>query len=516
MGRRRMKKGNRPNRYMERHKAINGKSPNSQTTPPGKSDDDVVTHGELKALLDPIANQMSEVHETIVGFHESMKGAPKTGAEAEEKANRQLADAEKINRRKAKAQIFAAPTLGGDALFKGVHSGMSRKEAKDKIQEVVSSPTDDALVEEFQYRYDRIKLQCHLLGKQPFQLQCWEEHEKWLEKTGIGKVLNLTSAPANYIPEGWSMQTLQYYYQALRVASAFEEYPMTHGVETFPIIGRPEAQYQTARGPSRATTDEFTATDPDEGITIFRARTLHVRVDLEEEYVEDAANVLDKLLVLIPNAMAKGMESAIINGSRTATHEDNRFHNKTNAVEKAFDGLRRIVLERGTEAILNIEANSGTFGFDDFSRLLEKGSQEYHVTPEDCCWVFPNAVYTKCMRFTQLETWDKNPLPTNINGVVGMILGRPVVLSGEYPQDLGEAGVITAQAANNVHTGFTHFNKMQFMIGNRRSERVRQGFDDRNGHYYIVATTRRDFQTMENRRAGYTPALSAINITTAS
>ena len=506
------KRKRRPNRYIAREQA-GGAAPEKKA----KSDEEVVTHADLDAKLNPLVNQMSEVYETIVGYHESMKGAPKTDAESEEKAQRQLGDAQRINRKKAKSKIFAAPTLGADALFKDVTPGMSRKDAKDKIQNVISSPTDNATIKEFHHRVDRIKLECHLLDKKPFQLEAYDEYEAWLEKTGIDKVLSIAGAPANYIPDGWSMETLQYYYQALRVASAFEEFTMTRRREPFPIIGRPEAQYQTTRGPNRGdTTDEFTATDPDEGVTMFVARTLHVRVDLEEEYVEDSANVLDTLLKLIPNAMAKGMESAIINGSRTATHEDNRFQTKTNAIERAFDGLRRYAGERGTEAMLNIEANAGTFGFDDFSRLLEKGSQEYHVMPDDGCWILPNAVYTKSMRFSQLETWDKNPLPTNINGVVGWILGRPVVVSGEYPQDLDETGYNSATTGNNTKTGFLHFNKMQFMIGNRRQERVEMLRDPLTGYYYIISTTRRDFQSMEDRRAGYTPVLVAHNITTAS
>ena len=120
------------------------------------------------------------------------------------------------------------------------------------------------------------------------------------------------------------------------------------------------------------------------------------------------------------------------------------------------------------------------------------------------------------MRFSQLETWDKNPLPTNINGVIGWILGRPVVVSGEYPQDLDATGYNSATDADNTKTGFLHFNKMQFMVGNRRQETVSQLHDELTGHYYIIARMRRDFQTMENRREDYTPVLVAHNIRTAS
>ena len=522
MGIRRRKRKVRT-RVIPREEINGGAAPEKKQTSAG---DDAVTQDDLQAVIAPIVSVVKTIGESVQQLNETLNGGrgidSRTDAELQEIGERQLKDAEQINRQKVPAKIFGAPTLHRDALFKNIHANMRPYEIEDAIQNVLSSDTDDELVKEFQNRYDRIKLDCELLNKLPYQLKRWVEHEAWLEKTGIGKVLNLVSAPSGFIPQGWSMEVLSYYYQALRVASAFEEYPMERGVEMYPIIGRPTAQHQATRGTQRGnTTDEFSATTPEEGVTIFHARTLHVRVDLMEEYVEDS-NVMETLLRLIPEAMAEGMESLIINGNRATgnTHQDNDIAVAAaaghNPIEKAFDGIRRLALERGSSATLDIEAGSGTFGFDDYSRLLEKGSTRLHVMPEDCCWILPNAVYTKSMRFSQLETWDKNPLPTNINGVVGMILGRPVIVSGKYPQNLDATGVNSTTAANNVHTGFAHVNHRELLIGNRRAETVSVVFDNETGSYRVIATSRRDLKTRENRRSGYTPAITAINITTAS
>jgi hypothetical protein len=514
MGKQRRKKTGGRNKYIDREEHV-GDAPDDASEE-NAGDDAAVTQKEFGLLV----KEVETITESIGQLVQALGGSEKTPAQSEEITERQLADATKINERNARKSrvipIFGADAGGGeDLLFKGVHEGMTKKEAKSVINQVIASKPDSDLVREFQKRSDRIKMRCDILGKRPEELQMWDEHEAWLEKTGIDKVLNISGAATDFIPEGWSMETRLYYYQALKLGSAFEEFPMTASPENFPLIGRPTAHHHSRAASNRGVAaNEYVASDPTEGVTTFTARTLSVRVDLEEEYVEDSADTLDTVLEqALPHAMARGVESALVNGSRQATHQDNNFQVATSPVEKAWDGLRRVALERA--ATLDIEASSGAFGFDDFSRLIELGGH-YLIHPDDCCWVLSNAVYTKSMRFSQLETWDKNPMPTNINGVIGMILGRPVVVSGEYPLTLHTDGTNDSTATNNVKTGFSLFNKMQFMIGNRRAERTEQFRDPLTGFYYLVTTARKDFQTMENRRGGYTPCVSAINITTAS
>ena len=62
-------------------------------------------------------------------------------------------------------------------------------------------------------------------------------------------------------------------------------------------VGRGKAYHHTRAASARGeTANEFRASDPDEGVVTFTARTLSVRVDLLEEYVEDSADTMQTLL----------------------------------------------------------------------------------------------------------------------------------------------------------------------------------------------------------------------------
>ena len=532
------KKTGGKNRYMERHKSAeetpeeeleqDGDDESSEAeivessaAALGKKDTDPVTFGDLDAAvkthIDPLSGQLDDMMEAIGAFQEALKGAPKTEAEIKEYGDRHLEDVHKIQEQKKSVPVFATENKATmPDFFKSIDPiMMSRKEMKQEINNIITAPTDDGTLIEYQKLCDRVKLNCELLNKKPHELEMWSEVETFLEKTGIDKVLDIAGAETNFVPEGWSMQVMGRYYQQLRVGSTFEEFPMSNGIEHFPIIGRPKAQYNAGRTASARGTaaNEFTANDPDEGVTTFTARLLTVRTDVLEEYAEDTRGVLEELLnKQIPDAMAEGWERALISGSRTAAHEDNNIATATdNPTEEAIDGLRRHALLRSATYDVDEGASgAGAFDFDDFSRVAQKGGI-YTTEPTDGAFVISNSVYLRIVTMTQVQTLDKFSMPTNYNGVVTWILGRPVILSQWYPENLAETGLNVASGTNNT-TGFTLYNTAQFMVGNRRMDRVSQHYDPLTGFYYIVATCRKDFQSMENRRAGYTPAASAISI----
>ena len=200
--------------------------------------------------------------------------------------------------------------------------------------------------------------------------------------------------------------------------------------------------------------------------------------------------------------MARAVESAIVNGSRQGTHQDNNFEGATSPVEKAWDGLRRIALERGTDRERWILKTQGAtrLGLMISRDLIEKGGH-YLIHPDDCLL---GTCLMPCIRSRcGLRNWRhgiRTRCQQTSTGLSVWILGRPVVVSGEYPLNLHTDGTNDATAANNIRTGFSLFNKMQFMIGNRRAERTEQFRDPLTGFYYLVTTCRKDFQTMENRR----------------
>ena len=276
--------------------------------------------------------------------------------------------------------------------------GMSSLQAQSVVENVLSSDTNSEVIKEWQILTDKMKIRCALLtprGSNPIsakQTAAWAEYEEFLQKSGIEKVLNLGNIATDFVPQGWSMELLSYYYAALQIGSVFETFPMPHSPYTYPIIGEVDVFYRVDPSASARGTaaNELTADDPEDGQTTFTARKITARLDLSDDLVEDSVNMLlDSIMQIhIPNAMKRGVENAIINGDRAATHQD---HGVTAGdVSKAWQGLRRDALERS--ATFDIEASSGTFDFGDFSRLLEEGGH-YFDRPEDCGWVITDGAF---------------------------------------------------------------------------------------------------------------------------
>ena len=203
MGKQRRKKIGVRNKYIDREEHV-GEAPDDEPEEEA-GDDDVVTREEIDVLV----KEVETITESIGQLVQALDGSEKTPAQSEEITERQLADATKINERNAHKSrvipVFSADSGGGeDLLFKGVREGMTPKEAKSVINEVITSEPDSDLVRDFQKRSDRIKMRCDILGKRPQELQIWEEHEAWLEKTGIDKVLNISLArqPISFLKAG--------------------------------------------------------------------------------------------------------------------------------------------------------------------------------------------------------------------------------------------------------------------------------------------------------------------------
>ena len=310
------------------------------------------------------------------------------------------------------------------------------------------------------------------------------------------------------------MELLGYYYAMLQLGSAFSTFPMPHNPFTYPIIGRPRAYRRTTPTSSaRGASNEKKASDPRTNRITFDAEKIITRTDLHDDLVEDSVDMLldDLMRVHIPEAMVQGVENGIVNGDTTATHQDSGLDSDDTAY--CWDGLRKIALERA--ATVDIEVSSGLFDYSDFSRVLERGGH-YLSNPKETAWVLPTTLSYRVTNFDQVETMDKINMPTNMYGVVNIILGRPVFVSNEYPENLDSTGVISGTDADDVKSGFSAFNHMLFKMGERRVESVMWMYDQLTDFYYLSADCRKDFQAMEDRRDGFTPVASAVNVSTVS
>ena len=472
-----------------------------------------VTQEQFKAFTDMAsvtAKTLETVQETMAALQEVLS-SEKTDAENQEAVGKQLKDAKRINH-KNKVAIQHTETFDSNILFKGITENTPEDEAMEIVTKTFTLPTEAEVIQTWQRKLTEIKILSEFLGKKPEDLNAWKSYETFIDETGIKAIINRAGAPDNYIPVGWSNELLQYFYQELEVAALFMEFTMPQNPYDWKLLGRPKAVRYIERTDANAVrgTGDPTPQKPRQGNIRFDAEVMMVPCQITEEFREDALmTYMDELIrVHIPGASAEALESTIINGDRADTHQDNGYTDVD--VETCFDGIRKIAKETG--AIVD----GSTYNFSLFAKVIRRGGK-WTVKKRDGAWIMSNSAYTQCLDFDPVKTLDKHPMPTNVQGAVNVIHGRPVIVSGEYPEDLNDEGVVSATVGDNTKTGFTHVNRGQFRIGTVREERVEREWDMRLQSHVIVATCRRDFQAMEDRkgRTDYTPAVSATKITSA-
>ena len=491
---------------------------NPETETPTNPDGDPLVHvtqKDFEELVAEINTGFKSVEETMAALEQSLSDDD-TPAQRQEKVGKQLADAKAVNQRN-KVAVNQEETFDSNVLFKGIKDNTPPDLAMDIINKTFVLPTDSDVIQQWQRKLTEIKILSECLKIKPQDLKAWKAYEMFLEASGIAEKFVATgTAPANYIPTGWSNELLQYFYQELEVAALFTSFPMPQNPFDWKLRGRAKAVRRMERTETTRTrgTDDPTPQKPAQGNVRFEAEVMMVPIEITEEFNEDMImGYMDTLIREdIPGSMAEGFESALINGDGaknndgTANHQDDGYTDAD--VETCWDGIRKVGHERSANVDLS------TYNFSGFTKVIRKGGK-YTVKPRRGVWLMSNSTYTQCLDFDQVKTLDKMNMPTNVTGAINVIHGRPVIVSGEYPEDLDATGVVSATEGDNTKTGFSHINRDHFRIGTIREERVQMEFDIRLQTWVIISTCRKAFNTRENRREGYTPTINAVNITSA-
>lgn len=474
--------------------------------------EDTVAKDAFKKVVAQVNTEFEDVNQAITTLQDTLKDENKTQVERIETIEKGLKDLKEIAQ-KTKSVSPWSEEVSGDILFKGIGESTPQQVVVDTLNTAYESPTDSEVIKEWQEWATRIKVLSQCLKVEPEELQTYKEYEAFLEKTGLAKIVNLTGAPTNFIPEGWSDMIQQQFYQRLEVVQMFPDYTMPRNPHHWDILGRAEAVRWTERTANNADRGDGAPTpqNPSQGAVTFNASVMMVPILITAEFAEDALNEYIPTLTeqMMPSGLAQGLEKAVINGDVRGTHQDNA--EPTNSVARNFDGLRRIALERSADTPPPL-VNGATYNFGIFTSMLRAGGI-YTVHPRDGAWIFSNSTYTQAFDFGAIQTMDKTAMPTNTEGAIGMLLGRPVYVSGEFPTDLDSTGVRSGTPANNTKTGLLHVNRDLFRLGKRRMTSVSMEYDNLLQSWIIVATNRCDFKAMEHRRSGFTPAVMARNIT---
>lgn len=478
-----------------------------------------VTWDHLKQINQLWVGQLTSIEQTIKALQDALVNA-KTPSEKMEAAQRQVDAAQQIH--EVQKANFKPSMLGGlgsvggtsaklglDFLEKTITPGMPKDIAKAYVEKALGAETDDEALHEFQQYADYLKIVCGATGKRPDELEIWDEWDYFQQKTGLKNVLSVVDSPASWIPEGWSGELLTFYMQELILAQLWlPSFEMPQDPFRWDFLGTGITIYRRSE-PTTDPASKFRSSKHSQSVITFATEELAGRLVVTRKLSEDAlaAYVPELRNRLIPRAMAEALETAILNGHDTtaALHFDSVVVDDDD-VKTAFLGLRRIAAAESAES--DVQAGGSSFEYVDFNTVM-LGAGQFAMKITEGYWIMSNAAYIKALAMDEVETMDKINLPTNVNGIINVIYGRPVLISPQYPQTMNSSGRDTGAG---TLTGFLYCNRDQFKLAHRREDSIEQDRNIATGQMEIVITTRRDFQQMIP--TGNTTVAAGINVPT--
>jgi len=139
--------------------------------------------------------------------------------------------------------------------------------------------------------------------------------------------------------------------------------------------------YLTGEAKSEDTPD-LNPTRVDSANVTITAKTLAARIPfsyiLEEDAITSVSGMFRDYSVRL---MAEAIDSAIVNGDTTSTHQDTGKSYAATAPQKAWNGLRDIAMNTFSSAT----KDCSTFSADNILATLMLGSNKYIQTPRRSC-----------------------------------------------------------------------------------------------------------------------------------
>jgi len=173
----------------------------------------------------------------------------------------------------------------------------------------------------------------------------------------------------------------------------------------------------------------------------------------------------DEVRMGIIDALARAVESAVMNGDNTATHMDAGV--AATSYTKAFKGIRKLALAKGTVDGASVGANlTEAEWLKLISAAQEKGGlylDDGQVSQGKVVLFVTQNIYNQLRMLPSFLTRDKAAGNATLFGApVDTIFGMPVVMSSYIPASVNASGVIDATGANNTKTMAVMVNRDYF------------------------------------------------------
>lgn len=340
----------------------------------------------------------------------------------------------------------------------------------------------------------------HIKGYNPYASKYFPEYG-FLAKHLVNKILTTqgggsgSGTGGDFIPNTLSGQIISLFRQQLVLAGAFPHINLPESPFNMPLEGVDVDPYFIPEGTDELTgetsTDSIPTRTPTTGKLTFNAKAFKVRGLVSDEASEDSIiNMVDYMRMKLVQSIAEGLEGVIINGDDSSTHQDSDITLATD-YRKSMDGLR-ILSDSGTAT-----RDNGGGAFTALEILNVFGAMgKFAANPNETLIIMSPIGLVHAVGDPNMLTVDQiGNRATLLNGQVGSLFGRPVLVSGKVREDLNNSGVHDGVTTDKTLVLVAH--RPSWAIGDRRSVTVESAKDIVTGKFIIVVTWRGEFKRMQ-------------------
>lgn len=380
------------------------------------------------------------------------------------------------------------------------HPGVTpeRKIVFDDAKAYTSTSEIEAMLpKEVQHEADNLFILSKALNKPIKSLKRYGAFRQLFDaKAGeFRKALDSTTAGGvdEWVPTDFSATLKEKVRLQLKVAALFSVIPMPSNPYTLPTeVGNIDSFLQPENtADTGQTIIPVGDTGNISGNVTFSAFGHATRVLISKEASEDS---IVPLLPLIQNrivlALAQGREDIIVNGDNSGSHMDSdtaggsaQLRRKSAKGIRALSYLNNYTTDLSTLSINTLLDMVGAMGV-------------YGVNPANTAFVTSINGVVALMKQEVMQTLDKvGPNAVILQGQIGFILGRPVIVSEYVRQDLAGTGIYGAASSKTV---ISLVNRDALAIGERtkvETQLLTELYAVYNQNA-LLATERMDFQSI--------------------
>ena len=422
---------------------------------------------------------------------------------------------------------------GGGSRLNGLSGNEKSKLIRDAYRKSIQLPTsdEDALMEashEFTSEKARSALKrlqnihdtfvlCHFLegkkkaGWRPWGSHRWGEYKSLLDGA-VSKILTTSGVGTGneFIPDILSGNMVPLYREELVLMREFQHIPMSSKEFTLPLEGVSKFAYLVDEASSDAPA---TAGSAIPAVTIptgnlkFTARGMKVIGVISTESDEDSIfSTIDYTRRGLVRGHGESQEDALINGDTAGTHRDDDVTDVKDH-RKAWNGLRAL-----TDATNATHDHGNAIATAAMFRNAYTKQGKFGRIANESTIAIGAVTHAQLLNDDEFKGLDKiGAATTTLTGQVGIIDGRPVVMSPFIREDLeadGNFSSASGATANRTHALVYH--RGSFNIGDRRQISVEQAKDIWEDRIILLCTWRGDFKRVQAETAGKHHAVANI------